>query len=195
MTRDIDYPRTIVSFGTSLTARGGWQASLAKQLSSCLGRPVSVETVAQSGATSAWGLDHIDAVMRFRPDVVVIEFYANDAAIHRFTSVRQSRETIAKILVRLKAELPQARLILQVMNPFWGTRRMIRPFLDSYIDEHLREAAVQNVEIVDHRPVWSALGSEMLATSIPDGAHPLSNAASTVIVPTLARQIGGSGCF
>ncbi len=194
MAADSKPQHTIVTFGTSLTARGGWQAPLKDKLSACLHGPVSVRTVAQSGATSDWGSNHVAEVVRLQPDIVVIEFYANDASLHRFISVRHSRETIAAILTRLRAELPQARLIVQVMNPFSGMRGMIRPFLESYIHAHLEEAEAHGAEIADHRPAWAALPAAVLASSIPDGAHPLLKAASGVIVPTLARLIGGPGC-
>ena len=185
---------SIVTFGTSLTARGGWQHALAERLSSCLRKPISVDIVAQGGATSGWGLDHVKEVVRYRPGIVLIEFYANDATIHRFISVERSRQTFAEILARLRAELPDARLIVQIMNPFWGVRRMARPFLDSYIEAHLQEAVLHKAEIVDHRPAWSTLTSSALATAIPDGVHPLSATATAIIVPTLGRLIVGSSC-
>lgn len=184
----------LVVFGTSLTARGGWRAPLATRLSSCLKRDVSVSMVARSGATSLWGLEHVNEVVQLRPDVVVIEFYANDAALNRMVTLGRSRETIDGILTELRQRLPRARLIVQVMNPFSGIRGMIRPFVDNYIDAHLAQAKHHGAEIVDHRPVWLAMPASELANAIPDGAHPLPDAAAKVIVPSLARQIGGTDC-
>lgn len=185
---------TVVTFGTSLTARGGWQAPLAQKLSSCLAKPVSVEIVAQSGATSDWGLAHINGVVNLRPDIVVIEFYANDAKLFSGVSVSRSRQNIGEILTRLKEELPHARLIVQIMNPISGIRGMLRPFMESYVQAHLRQAEALGAEIVDHRSTWLKMSKAELAEAIPDGAHPALAPAATVIVPALARQIGGALC-
>lgn len=187
-------PGVVVTFGTSLTARGGWQVPLAERLSACLDRGVAVRTVARSGAPSAWGLAHVDDVVGLKPDVVIIEFYANDAALNRFTSLRSSRETIAQILLQLHDALPRARLIMQVMNPFSGLRGAIRPFLDAYINAHIEEAARHHTEIVDHRPAWAAMPDADRAYAIPDGSHPRPEAAIAIVVPALAATIAGPRC-
>jgi acyl-CoA thioesterase I len=184
----------IVTFGTSLTARGKWQSLLSSKLSHCLAKPVPVEIVAQSGATSDWGVEHIEDVVKLRPDIVIIEFYGNDAALFRLISVAHSRENITRILKAFREELPGVRLIIQIMNPFSGMRGMARPFIDSYIEAHKQEAAAIGAEIVDHRPRWLTMSASQLAEAIPDGAHPTAAAAAAVIVPALARQIGGPSC-
>jgi acyl-CoA thioesterase I len=184
----------IVTFGTSLTARGEWQSLLSSKLSHCLAKPVPVEIAAQSGATSDWGVEHIEDVVKLRPDIVIIEFYGNDAALFRLISVAHSRENITRILKAFREELPGVRLIIQIMNPFSGMRGMARPFIDSYIEAHKQEAAAIGAEIVDHRPRWLTMSASQLAEAIPDGAHPTAAAAAAVIVPALARQIGGPSC-
>src|SRR5262249_7535722 len=80
----------IAAVGTSLTAQGGWQAPLQKGMTECLGVPVTVTNHARSGETSRWGLLNVDAILADRPDIVLIEFAANDAALNRFISLSQS---------------------------------------------------------------------------------------------------------
>ncbi|MBX5068948.1 SGNH/GDSL hydrolase family protein [Rhizobium lentis] len=187
-------PVKIVAFGTSLTARGGWQPRLQTRLAACLQRPVSVENVAKSGETSTWALTQLDRVIAEQPDIVLIELYANDATLHRFVSLAQSRKNMGVILDRLHQRLPRARIILMAMNPFSGLRGLIRPFVDSYISAHQAEAQKRGLEFVDYRPGWERLSSDELAAAIPDGAHPRPESASKVIVPELVGHIAGRDC-
>ena len=184
----------IVTFGTSLTARGGWQKPLEERLTACLERPVSVLTVAKSGETTQWALASVQEVVGLKPDVVVIEFYANDAAVNRFMTTGRSRRNFADLLAALKQQLPQTRLIVQTMNPMFGLRGMIRPFLSSYIAAHREEAERQGAETIDYTPGWAAFSPAELERAIPDGGHPLPHVASGIIVPRLARQIAGRDC-
>lgn len=187
-------PSKIVAFGTSLTARGGWQGPLAERLTSCLGWSVVVDTVAKSGAPSSWGLGHVDDVIRLKPDVVLVEFYANDAALNRFTSVSTSSDTIGALFSSLRHGLPKARIIAQIMNPVSGLAGMARPYFGLYIDAHLRQARANGVDIIDHRKRWMSLSGNQLAKAIPDGLHPTPEAAASIIVGPLAAKIGGAAC-
>ncbi|MGM4913567.1 SGNH/GDSL hydrolase family protein [Rhizobium sp. 768_B6_N1_8] len=185
-------PLRIVTFGTSLTARGGWQASLEEGLERCLHRTVDVAIVAKSGATTEWGLSSVERVIAERPDIVLVEFYANDAALNRWMSVSRSRGNFSTILERLKTGLPDARIYMMVMNPMSGLRGALRPFLSSYISAHRSVAAERNVVIIDHSNGWSMLPAEELSTAIPDGAHPVASTAVKVMVPTIVKAIAGA---
>ncbi|PDS29370.1 SGNH/GDSL hydrolase family protein [Rhizobium phaseoli] len=187
-------PLKIVAFGTSLTAHGGWQAGLEAKLAACLQRPVRVDSVAKSGETSAWALTQLDRVVAEEPDIILIELYANDATVHRFVSLAQSRRNIGEILDQLHRRLPRARIILMAMNPFSGLRGLIRPFVGSYISAHQAEAQKRGLEFVDHRPGWERLNPDELAAAIPDGAHPRPDVAARIIVPELAGHIAGRDC-
>lgn len=187
-------PLKIVAFGTSLTARGGWQSALETELSACLHRPVKVDSIAKSGETSFWALTQIDRIVAEQPDVILIEFYANDAALQRFVSLAQSRKNFGDVLDQLRQRLPQARIVVMAMNPFSGLRGLIRPFVDSYISAHQAEAQRRGLEFVDHRPNWQRLAPDDLAAAIPDGAHPLPDIASKIMVPELVKHITGNNC-
>ncbi|WP_434713439.1 SGNH/GDSL hydrolase family protein [Rhizobium sp. YTUHZ045] len=187
-------PLKIVAFGTSLTARGGWQPGLQTRLSACLQRSVKVESVAKSGETSTWALTQLDRVVAEQPDIILIELYANDATLHRFVSLAQSRKNIADILDQLHQRLPRARIVLMAMNPFSGLRGLIRPFVGSYISAHQAEARKRGLEFIDYRPDWERLTPDDLAAAIPDGAHPRPEVASKIIVPQLAWHIAGRDC-
>nr|WP_237351648.1 SGNH/GDSL hydrolase family protein [Rhizobium sp. ACO-34A] len=184
----------IVALGTSLTSRGGWPEMLEKGLSACLQEPVAVRTVAQAGSTTDWALGQIDRVTGEKPDIVLVEFYANDAAVNRWMSVSASRSNIAAILDGLHAGTPQARIVVMAMNPISGLRGWIRPFLSSYIDAHREEAENRGMGFVDFGPAWNALSDTDRDKAIPDGLHPRPEKAGEIMTPILVRYLAGSDC-
>jgi lysophospholipase L1-like esterase len=194
ISRANDMTYKIVTFGTSLTARGGWQLPLQEALTKCLKVPVLVDSVARSGATSEWAVEKIGDVIAAKPDIVLVEFYANDAALNRFMTVERSRQNMATILGQLKQQLPHARIIVMGMNPIFGIRGFIRPFINSYIDAHHQLANEMGLDFYDNRPAWAELSPDELSAAIPDGSHPLPEAASAVIVPGLTQEIASGKC-
>lgn len=190
-------PLKIVALGTSLTARGGWTRPLGAELGRRLRRRVDIVTVARPGATSRWGAEQLDRVAGERPDLVLVEFSANDAALRRLVTPRESRSNLRRILLGLRARLAHARLIVMAMNPASGLRGLVRPLLDRYADAHLREASGLGFETLDTRPIWSAMTAAERAAAIPDGLHPLPSAAASVMVPalgSLVAQSAGKDC-
>lgn len=184
----------IVTLGTSLSARGGWQEPLRRSLSACLGRSVAVVNVARSGMSSDWGVTQIDRVLAERPDVVLVEFAVNDAALDRFLSVSRSGANMSEIISRLQGGATRPSVHVMAMNPVSGLRGMIRPFLGQYEEKHAAVARELGAGFIDHRPAWAELSDEELDEAIPDGTHPDAGTASRVMVPGLVRALAGSDC-
>src|SRR5262245_43627655 len=107
----------VVAFGTSLTARATWPAALKQDLSACLGKSVSVEKIAKSGASTRWAVGVLNSIRDKDPDIILLELYGNDAAINRFMTLGESKANIALILDFFKRELPRSRVIVMAMNP------------------------------------------------------------------------------
>lgn len=187
-------PLKIIAFGTSLTSRGGWPEALEKELATCLLEPVTVRTVALAGSTSDWALGRIDRVTEEKPDVILVEFYANDAAVNRWMSVSASRKNVAAILDGLKAGAPSAKIVVMAMNPFSGLRGWMRPFLSSYIEAHREEAERRGMDFIDFGPAWNALPAADRDAAIPDGLHPRPEQAAEVMTPILIRYLAKDGC-
>ena len=171
----------IAAVGTSLTAQGGWQVPLQNDMTECLGVPVTVTNHARSGETSRWGLLNIDAILADRPDIILIEFAANDAALNRFISLSQSVDNMRRIVRAVRAQNSRAIIIIQAMNPLWGYRRWVRPFLDQYIEAHAALAQELGVDFVDHRPLWTAYSNAEIKRMIPDGVHPLPGYSASMV--------------
>ncbi len=192
--RQADKPLSIVTFGTSLTARANWPERLEEALRACMHKEVLVVKVAKSGATSEWGMNQIERVDSANPDIILIEFYANDAALHRGVSLATSKANVARLIDDLRAKRPQAQILPMVMNPMHGVRKLIRPFLARYIDAHLEVAREKGLKYLDHRPRWEALSDRQRVAAIPDGVHPVADAAAKIMMPALLAHIAGQNC-
>lgn len=179
----------VVTFGTSLSARGGWQEPLAKELQRCLGERVEVLDRSKSGASSNWGVNAFDDVVTLKPDIVLIEFAANDAAFNRFLTLRRSAQNIAAIVEGIRSELPSVEIYLMAMSPVIGVRGWIRPFLNAYYASYAPLAQRLGVKFIDHRDDWARLSRRELADAIPDGGHPRPEIAASIIVPRVASAI------
>ncbi len=182
---------TIVAFGTSLTARGGWQDALSGKLETCLEKRVEVSTVAQVGATSQWALAHVADVTRLHPDIVLVEFAVNDASLTHWLSLGRSRRNIERVLTGFGEIKPPPRVFVLAMNPVHGLPGWLRPRLATFTLEHARVASEVGAEFIDFRPFWRAMRS---ADAIPDGLHPIASAAIDAIVPELVRRISNASC-
>jgi len=179
-------PLTLVFLGTSLTAGYDWPESLAERLQACLGRPVRAVTVARGGATSAWGRGQVPAVLAAAPDLVVIEFAANDADIRRLVPLGQSRRDHEAIIAALRAGRPGTAILLMTTNPATGLRRLLRPRLAAHYALYRDLAAVADTGLADLAPRWRAPGAPAQGG---DGIHPDPAAAAAVIVPVLTDLI------
>src|ERR1700741_4927741 len=105
-------PLRLAALGTSLTARGGWLEPLRRRLEAQLGRPVQALDFAKSGASSRWGMRILARACAERPDIALIEFAANDAALHRGVSLARSIANAAAMIDALRAANPAAAIYL-----------------------------------------------------------------------------------
>jgi len=181
----------VVTFGTSLTALGGWQKALAARLGEIHGHPVAVETVAKAGADSRWALQNVDRVTGLKPDVVLVEFAANDASILHGLRLSESRRNMIALVDRLRDGAPGALVFLMSMSPVWGRRKLIRPWLARYYEQHAKIARARGLGFIDHWPAWHRFSADELRRAIPDGGHPLAEVAARLIVPAIVAAMTG----
>jgi acyl-CoA thioesterase-1 len=127
---------TVLFVGTSLTAGLGLEPeqaypALIQARADSAGTPIIAVNAGVSGETSAGALNRIDWVLRSPADVIVIETGANDAL--RALPVTEARANISKILDRVKAAKPMARIFLVQMEapPNLG-QQYVTDFHDMY---------------------------------------------------------------
>lgn len=185
-------PLRVALLGTSLTKRGGWDTALEERLSACLGRPVETLNFGGAGMNSRWGLAQVETVLAEAPDVVSIEFSANDASILRGVGLDESAANAKAIIERLGAGEKPPKRVLLAMNPMHGVRSWVRPWLDDYYDAYPALAAKTGAVFLDLRPHWRALGPEALSEAIPDGVHPTPEASAAVAAAPLAKAIAAA---
>ena len=179
---------TISTFGTSLTAGGGWQAPLAQKIET-KGVETTILNRGKSGASSAWGITRAAAIAAETPDIVLVEFAVNDAAFKRGLPLAPSLDNMARIFGELRVGAPNRLIILQRMNPVRGYRRWLRPFLDHYTRAHIALAGSLGLPVIDHTPLWSQFDSQGLRRAIPDGLHPDANLTAEVIATSIYGQL------
>lgn len=182
----------IAAFGTSLTSGAGWLEPLGRQLAQSLARPVTIGDFGCPGVNSEWALANVPAVICARPDVVLVEFSANDAAYFKGLSLTRSQCNTEKLVRTLQNALPEADIFLMTMSPFRGPRRWIRPRLGAYYDVYKRVAGKLKVGYIDHRVAWKRMSRSELRAAIPDGGHPLPEVACRVLVPRISRAIAAA---
>lgn len=187
-------PLRIVTLGTSLTAGGGWQEPLRSALESCLGRAVEVINTGRNGATSTWGLSQAARVAEQRPDILLIEFAVNDAALYRWISLDDSRRAVAEIAATVRVQRPDVRIVIMQMNPIRGWRAWLRPRRAEFEQAHRELARELGADYVDFSPGWNALSAAERATAIPDGTHPIASATGRIVVPELVRLVSNGAC-
>ena len=184
----------IAALGTSLTARGAWLERLPAALEPLVRRPVRALDFARVGATSRWGLAVVEEAARVGPDIAIIEFASNDAALHRRVSLAESAANLTAIIRCLRTANEAIRLYLMTMSPAIGLRGLIRPRLARYYDLYPSVAARERTGLIDNRPDWEALPPETKARALRDGAHPTAEFATSItlanIVRVLARDLG-----
>ncbi len=111
--------RTVMFLGTSLTAGLGLDADSAypqqvQRRIDAARLPFEAVNAGVSGETSAGLLQRLDWVLQHPAAVIVVETGANDGL--RGQSVEASKATIGRILARIRAERPEAKVVLVQME-------------------------------------------------------------------------------
>ncbi|MGF1444942.1 MAG: SGNH/GDSL hydrolase family protein [Pikeienuella sp.] len=185
-------PVSILLLGTSLTRRGDWPSRLAARLSACVQREVSVRRIARPGAASDWGTrrlrEALSAAGGAQPDILVIEFTINDAALHRGRALTRSKAD--HLLMIDAAQAAGVSVFLATMSPAAGPRGWVRPGHGAYIDLYRALARARGLGLIDTISAWDALPPGIRRTWLPDGLHPTDEAMRAIAVPAFAASLG-----
>jgi len=198
-------PRTVVVYGTSLTAGGAWVGAMDSWLSARYPGLLTVVNSGLSGKNSAEGVAQLSSkVLAHHPDTVFIEFAMNDAFLYTDgtpqLSVAQARTNLLSMIDSIKVQNPAVEIILQTMNTVWNSpsgsnaSATLRPNLAAYYGMYREVAAERGLLLIDHHPNWAALQQDNLATFqgyVPDGVHPVSQGIGKVVLPLLKWKLSG----
>jgi lysophospholipase L1-like esterase len=191
-------------YGTSLTAErhlllsyasGGWVANLRAELERRYPGLATVTNRARHGMTSAWGLKNLRRrVLSQHPDVVFIEFSANDAADYEGISLDTSRAHLVAMVDGILEHHAGAEIILLTMNVCIGPHAEARQRLPEYYQVYRDVARERGFPLIDLEPVWRELLEQdpvRFDQLLPDGIHPNRRACNEVITPHLHERLFG----
>ncbi len=186
----LDRPLRIAVMGTSLTARYRWPDELAAILSRCMPQPVQLQRFAESGQGSDWGEQEAQQVRRFNPDLVLIEFLANDADILSLRTIGGSRASHARIIATLQSRGARPVIVLVTTSPAAGPRGVVRFRLPRFNAMYAALAQDQALGLVDTVPRWrTALEENPWVLVMPDGLHPTQEWQSRVMLAELVAAL------
>ena len=151
-----------LSSGYGLAADEGFSPVLQRVLSQ-RGLTVSVINAAVAGDTSADALARVDWMLSFKPDIVLVEFGANDML--RGIPTTAVRDNLDEIILRIKAS--DARVLLSGMLAPRNLGKRLRQTLSAKCMKKLRDK--HDVPLYPFFLHGVALSPEL---TLPDGMHP-----------------------
>ena len=177
----------IVALGTSLTATSLWTEELRRRVERGINHEVHLCVIARSGATSRWGLAQASRLSSTRPDVLTIEFAANDANVRHLLPVSESSRNHVSLIDIARHVLPAVKIFLLAVSPTWGARGFwIRPRLSRYHRLYASLAQADGISFVDCRAAWNV---STIRATVPDGLHPTPDGMTRIVAPAVASAI------
>ena len=192
--------QTVVVYGTSLSINGAWAKSVKEYFDKEFPSQVTFANAAQAGMHSNWGVENIQKrVLTRQPDLVFIEFSANDAATKHKISREKSEANLDQMVKALRQQNPQVDIILQTMNPAWDSPTNTakkygtdRPELESYYDVYRSYAQKNHLPLADHYPNWAKIKKDdrqRFEKDVTDGIHPQPEPSLAVTWPTIREML------
>lgn len=189
--------QTVVAYGTSLTAGGGWVTQVQNALDKRYPGRLTLINSGSSGQWSKWGLENLDErVIAKKPDAVFIEFAVNDAVARFSCSVAQSRTHLETMINRILKARPACEIILMTMTPadaYPKGHGSYRDNLPAYYQMVRDVARDRHLVLVDNDPNWRALrkaDKEKFARFVPDSIHPVAEGCREVVTPEILNVLG-----
>lgn len=188
-------PVSIVAYGTSLTADGGWFDAVAAELDRQYPDAATYTNAAEGARYSVWGLEQLDArVLVAEPDLVFLEFAVNDAYLPYAVSIDESRANLRELVRRLRAARPAVEVVVLITNVVIGAHAEARPELAAYYQAWRDTAAELGLEVVELEPAWRHLletSPAVFDRLMPDGIHPSIEGHRRVNAPLVLAALRG----
>ncbi len=187
--------QTVVTYGTSVTKYGYWVTAMQQWFDQKYPGLVTVVNSGGPGQNSDWGLKELQPqVLDHYPDLVFIEFAANDAHVRFKLTVEHAKDNLDKIVTAIQQQNPQVAIVLQTMNVFWDapkgftTAATSRPQLNAFYDNYRNYATEHKLVLVDNYVKWEEMKEKDYANfqvMLPDGTHPNKNGSLAVNWPNI----------
>jgi acyl-CoA thioesterase I len=189
--------QTVVVYGTSLTAAGGWVSQVGAGLDAAFPGQVKLVNSGGSGQYSAWGIQHLEThVIQKNPDTLFIEFSINDSVARFDCSVAQAKANLEEMITRTRKARPACEIILMTMTPgnkYPEGHRSHRKNIAAYYEMVREVADARGLLLIDHDPHWRALQADdaaMFQAFVPDTIHPTAAGNAEVVTPAILAALG-----
>lgn len=202
-------PKTIVTYGTSLTAGGAWVEHIRQWLDLKHPGQYTVVNSGMGAMASNTGVKLLKPkVLDHKPDVFIVEFAVNDAyraydpnQVDYDISLDRSRDNLNQMIEAVFAASPDCQIFIQTMNSCWDAPngwgcKSKRPDLDAYYDVYRAVAAERGLPLIDHHAVWRALElhhTKLFERYLDDGVHPIAEACEHIITPAVKSKLIAEG--
>lgn len=164
-----------------------------------IGGAASKYTPTYSAVNGQSGLDYqLDRALAHNPDVVFIEFAANDAYVPYGISKQMSKDNLQTMIDRINGYAAgrhkQVDIIIQTMANFAGQHAAARPEIADYYQGYRDVAAANGLLLVDNYVNWvklydSEADHATWNSYMNCGVHPNDLGAERVIVPEVQRAL------
>ena len=189
--------QTVVAYGTSLSAGGGWVKQVPDALAKLFPGKITMVNSGGSGQYSKWGVDNLDKmVLEKKPDAVFIEFGVNDAVARFKLPLAGAKANLESMVDRILKQNPECEIILMTMTPadaypkgHGSYRENIGDVYQMYRDV----AKARKLLLVDNYANWLALQKSDRATFdryIPDSVHPNAEGCAKIVTPAILKTLG-----
>jgi lysophospholipase L1-like esterase len=189
--------QVIVTYGTSLTAAGGWVGGLQDALDERFPGKATVINSGKSGQWSEWGVTNLkERVLQKNPDAVFIEFSINDSVARFNATVEMARANLESMITLIHKQNPRCEIILMTMTP--GNGHPVGHFshrkdIEKHYEMYRAVAKAKGLLLIDHDPNWRALQSkdpEQFKKWVPDTIHATDEGCARVVTPLILSKLG-----
>lgn len=194
---DARQKQVVVTYGTSLTARGAWVTQLADVLKQKYPGLITIINSGSSGQWSQWGVENLDtAVLQKRPDTVFIEFSINDSVARFKGSVEIAKANLGSMIDALRKANPRCEIILMTMTPgdkYPEGHTSYRKDIEAHYGMYRSVAKKRGLLLIDHYPNWKALQAtepKQFQDYVPDSIHPTAEGCAKVVTPVILAALG-----
>lgn len=186
--------RTLVVYGTCVARLGGgpiWVQEVSDILNKKYSNHLTVLNRSGSGRSSEWATYNIkDSVLVNKPDIVIIEFAANDPVQRFDISPEQSMKNVQYLIDEIKKANSKTEIMLMIAssNPLGGAKEK-RADVNLYNEKYRELAKKNNLMLIDLAPRWNKIveekGERGLKHFQPDGVHMSKRGALEIVAPTI----------
>jgi acyl-CoA thioesterase-1 len=189
--------QTVVACGTSLTASGNWVKPFGAALEKAHPGLTTIVNTGVSGSCSQWLVKNLDdAVLKRKPDTVIIEYGINDCVPRFNYGTDELRKNLDAIVKRIRDELPNCEIVLMTMTPGNGPpegHASYRKNIGDYYQVYRDVAKAHGFLLVDTYPTWKKLmetDKALYRKYCPDTIHESEEGGRAVIVPAVLKTLG-----